>query len=228
MSDSNRAQLAEYLKVGTTVLVMQAWEAGHLNQIPRPARPLKALRRLVADPSLKAEVLLTSGEMKNALQIQWDYVRAVREYLRQSVQVPLEHQEILGLWEDTLTLLAHDPGKLVGRLDWVSKRYLIETSGRAASFEAKKKIDIGYHELGRGYFDKLERDGIAPRLVSEEEAARAVTEPSSPARVRLRSRLVRGLAFKGRRMSVSWSSVRIGNWWRRKIIHLHEAPREEK
>lgn len=228
ISDSNRAQLAEYLKLGTTLLVLDAWEAGCLSKMARPVRPLRALRSLVGDSSLQAEIQLDTSETKNALRIQWDYLQAVRQYLRGSVHVPLEHHEILRLWEETLKLLEEDPGKLVGRLDWVSKRYLIETSGRDAPFEVKKKIDIGYHELGRGYFDALEREGIAPQLVTAEEARRAVTQPSSPARVRLRSRLVRGLAYEGERMSVSWSSVRIGNWWRRKIIHLHEAPRNEE
>src|SRR5262249_41332803 len=46
LADSNMAQLAEYLKVGTTLLVLDAIEAGELKDAPRLWRPIKALRNI--------------------------------------------------------------------------------------------------------------------------------------------------------------------------------------
>src|SRR5262249_9896587 len=58
IGDSNMAQFAEYLKIGTTLLVLDAIEAGELKEAPRLRRPLRALRAISADPDLQTTVPL--------------------------------------------------------------------------------------------------------------------------------------------------------------------------
>ncbi len=228
LSDSNRAQFAEYLKFGATVIVLEMVEKGVLKAVPRLRQPIKALRTFVHDPTLTSRVPLRKGEPASALSLQRWYLTQAKAYVHSGVTTPMEYVEILRMWEETLDLLEEDPGKLIGRLDWVSKRYLIETAGKNEEFEVKKKIDIAYHELGRGYFDKLERTGIAPMLVTQEAVEEAIKQPSSPARVQLRSRLIRGLGYTGDRVSISWDSVRIGIGLKKKIIFLADYKRNKK
>ena len=228
MSDANRAQYAEFLKVGTMLLVLDAADAGYLNDAPRLRSPRRALRKFNEDPGLNARVRTRDGRDMSALEIQEWYLNAVRRFL--AARTPdAEPLEVVQLWSDTLAALADDPGKLIGRLDWVSKRYLLETAGRGVEADARKRIDIGYHELGGGYFDRLESNGIAPRLVDPDRVQAAIREPSSPERVQFRSRLIRGVEFSGQRVQISWSAVRVGAWWNQRVISLDEfRKRREK
>lgn len=228
MSDANRAQYAEFLKVGTMLLVLDAADAGYLNDAPRLRSPRRALRKFNEDPGLNARVRTRDGRDMSALEIQEWYLNAVRRFLADRTP-DAEPLEVVQLWSDTLAALADDPGKLIGRLDWVSKRYLLETAGRGVEADARKRIDIGYHELGGGYFDRLESNGIAPRLVDPDRVQAAIREPSSPERVQFRSRLIRGVEFSGQRVQISWSAVRVGAWWNQRVISLDEfRKRREK
>ena len=230
MSDSNRAQVAEYLKIGTTLLVLEMAEAGFLKRGPRFRKPIKALRELNSDPGLEARAKLRSADAKSfqlapeasALEIQEFYADRAREFLQKNKTAPLEYFEILKLWEETLTLLKENPGALVGRLDWVSKRYLLESAGENVGEQGRKKIDLAYHELGAGYFDLLEKEGIAPRLVAEEDIETAVQTPSSPERVQARSRFIRDLRYPGRQITISWNQVRIGARWNERVVSLKD------
>ena len=131
------------------------------------------------------------------------------------------------LWGDALDTLERDPGELVGRLDWVTKRYLLETAGADGPSAVRKKIDLRYHELGCGYLAELERAGVATTLVTQEEADRAMTQPPESTPARLRSRAIRALANSEKSVSVSWDSVKIGGHLRGRIIPLRPRQRRK-
>ncbi len=61
LGDSNMAEEAEYLRIGTTLLVLDAIEAGYLSSFPKISRPIKSLRTICADPSLAAKVRFKEG-----------------------------------------------------------------------------------------------------------------------------------------------------------------------
>lgn len=234
-SDSNRCEVAEYLKIGTTLLVLEMAESGFLKKPPRLTRPVRALRSVVYDPSLQAKVAvrLPGGRRAEltAIQVQRLYLDAARRYLREGASVSLEFHEIVRLWDEVLTALEEDPGRLIGRVDWVTKRYLLEAAGRQAgpgSQAGKKKIDIAYHELGTGYYEVLESEGLTATLTDPNDVVRAMSEPSSPDRVRLRSRLVRDVLYNGERVSISWNAVRVGRFWNRRVVSLDEFRRERE
>ncbi len=222
MSDSNRAQYAEHLKFAVTQLLLDALEAGYLESAPRLKHPVRAARALIHDSSLTCRVELCGGGEASALDLQRAYLSAARRFVSESKSPSVERLEVLKVWQSTLELLERNPAELIGRVDWITKRYLIENAGRTLSFHAMKKIDLRYHELGAGYFDALERAGLALQLVSAEDAAAAIKRPSSVPRARLRSRLIRSAAFKGANVTVSWTSARIGGLFERRVIRLDE------
>ncbi|MCK6545293.1 proteasome accessory factor PafA2 family protein [Myxococcota bacterium] len=228
LSDSNASQLAEYLKVGTTALVLDLVEAGWADDAPVLASPITALRAIITDPSLTVAVNVARGPkpMMTALELQRWYLERARRFVAESSVASLEAHELVRLWAEALDALATDPAKLVGRLDWVTKRWLVETVGRDAGFAARKKLDLKYHELGVGYLAHLERAGLAPIIVDPADVERAILEPPDETPAKLRGRLVRELSGASVPIAVSWDAVRIGGRARGRTIRLVDEERE--
>jgi proteasome accessory factor A len=208
--DANLCQTAEYLKLGTTMLVLDMAEAGRLADAPMPRDFVGALHTIDADPTLRATVPLRGGGAATALELQRFYQRRAAEWLAEMAVTPVEAHEVVRLWGEVLDALESEPASLVGRVDWVTKRYLLETAGVGLSATARKKIDLRYHELPDGYAARLEAAGVAPALVTDAEIRDARTTPPADTPARVRGRLIRELADRDVKASVSWDSVRIG------------------
>jgi hypothetical protein len=200
-------------------------EAGWLRSAPRPKRPIEALHAIAADFSLSTSVDMRGGESRTALEIQRYYLQRARDFVSASHTPSMEAHDVIGLWSGALDALETDPGSLVGRLDWVTKRFLLEeceTSDEAHESAFRKKIDLRYHELRDGYFKKLQRAGEAPRLLTSRDVARAVREPPQATPAKLRGRLIGELADSTAKVRVDWDTVRIGGRLRAEVIELAE------
>ncbi len=236
VGDSNMTQVAEYLKIGTTLLVLDAIEAGDLENAPRLKRPVRALHAICADPNLRTAVPLTHGERWTALQIQRFYLDACRRYVNRTTStapasaapasrapaaaVP-EARAILQVWQETLDALERDPTELVGKLDWVTKRYLLEQAGGDAPLDARRKIDVRYHELSRdGYYLQLEAAGLAPTIVEPEEVLLAAVTPPLETPAAERGNLIRAHAASGKPVRTSWSAAIVGSGQQSHIVRF--------
>ncbi|MCA9705548.1 MAG: proteasome accessory factor PafA2 family protein [Myxococcales bacterium] len=220
LSDSNVTQVAEYLKLGTTTLVLDMIEAGVLADLPRLRRPLQALHQVIADPSLRAQVRW-GDEALTALEVQRRYWERARDFVRRSPTPSLEAAELVELWGRTLDGLERDPASQVGRVDWVTKRFLLDTAGQGEPWAVRKTIDLKLHELGPGgYLAQLEAEGLAPRLVSPAEVEAAIYEPPPDSPAQRRSRLIRELGDQHAEIKVYWDRVRVGGPLRGRVIRL--------
>lgn len=230
LGDSNMSEAAEFLRIGTTMLVLDAIEAGALPNPPRVVRPIRALHTICADPTLSACVQLSRGRRVTALQLQRFYLDGCRRFVAREARVPHEAREVLRLWEDSLNALEErreDPtsddsvSPLMGRLDWFTKQHLLDTAGKNANWSARKKIDIRYHELSPdGYFQLLKAVGVAPTLVEPEELARAVRTPPPDTPATTRGHYIREFSESTQPISVNWKRVVIGRGRGAKTIHL--------
>jgi len=226
LSDSNLCQMAEYLKLGTTLLVIDMAEAGALDHLPRPTEPIISLHQLIADPTLQAAVPMSDGSMMTALQLQRLTLDTARDFLDRHDDVPTEARRVVRLWEEVLDALEEDPARLVGRLDWVTKRYVLESVAPNAPLAVQKKIDLRYHELGEGYLGVLEAHGEAVELVEAGDVLRARTEAPQNTPARLRAELMTTWGDQDVPVAFSWSSVRIGGWFNARVIPLDgDSPR---
>jgi Pup amidohydrolase len=225
LADANMAQAAEFLKIGATTLVLDLVESGRVNDAPRLRRPIAALHAIAADPTLSVRVELVDGSTVTALALQRYYLERAAAYVREASVSSMEARDVVRLWREALDALESDPGTLVGRLDWVSKRFLLETcepppgTDRGAFW---KKIDLRYGELGSGYFAQLEHTGEFPTLVSDDEIERAMRCPPENTAAALRGRIIKELADSSARVTVTWDSVRIGSPLGGKVIHLSD------
>jgi proteasome accessory factor A len=220
-SDSNRCQFAEFLKIGTGSLLLKLADQGLIRNPPLLAHARVALARLSRDTDLTDPLPLQDGASWTALEIQKWYLHQAERIVADQEEQNLEDREILRLWRETLERLEHNPASLFGRLDWLTKRQLLAQAGAGLEFDARKKIDIKYHELGTGYFDDLERQGLTLKLFAESEIDEAVFQPSSPRRVKLRSRLIKNVDAQTQPVTVSWSQGKVGRW-RPKVISFDD------
>lgn len=227
LGDSNMCETAEYLRVGSTLLVLDAIEAGLFQHPPQVAKPIPALHEFCQDPSLTTVVRLRDGQEVTALQLQRYYWAGCRAFLDQSTNAPAEAWDVLQLWGqmlDGLERLAADgsiPESLVGSIDWVTKKYLLDKAGAGANWAERKKIDLRYHELSEdGYFAMLQAAGIAPRLIEDDEVDRAarLAPPNTPATTR--GHYIREFAYGEQPVSANWKVVLIGQHWSGKTVRL--------
>jgi proteasome accessory factor A len=208
VGDSNMAPFAEYLRLGTTMLLIDAIEAGALADAPVLAHPIRALRAISADPSLQVRVKLADGQRWSALDIQRYYLEACRRFVAESHEDTTEAMEILDHWEHTLIALEADPESLVGKVDWITKRYLLDTAGKRQSPEARRKIDIRYHELSSaGYFALFEATGTAPALHTIDQIEKAIRTAPVGTPAATRSRYIREFSGGDVPMRATWDMV---------------------
>ncbi len=236
LGDSNMCEVAEWLKVGTTLLILDAIEAGELAGAPQLRRPIRALRGLAADATLRAEVELRDRRPISALELQQAYFAACRRFVAQNSPVVPEALELLQRWEETLEALREHreqatggaaPQRLVGVLDWATKLYLLNQVPADAPWVQRKKVDIRYHELSPdGYYRQLEAAGITTRIVSDADLDRAtrLPPPNSPATTR--GHFIREFGDSDAMLGVNWRTVMIGKGRRAKVVVLDRCQEE--
>jgi proteasome accessory factor A len=221
LGDSNVTDAAELLRVGTTLLAIDMIEAGEMPTVFGIVRPLRSLRAICADPSLSARIPLVGGRFASALEIQRFYLSAARRFLDRRPGAPLEAREIIRRWEDALDGLADDPSALIGVLDWVTKRFLLDKAGRGSTWPARKKIDIRYHELSPdGYFQRLRRTGIIQTLLDRRDIDHARRNPPAGTPAAIRGRYIREFATDDEDVSASWQAVFLGTGREARVIRL--------
>ncbi len=220
LADSSMLQEAEFLKAGATALVLEMVEAGALDDAPRLRRPIRALHEIVSDPSLQTRVETDRGPM-TALQIQGFYLERATAFVRDLKATSIEALQVIEIWEQVLRALERrELSSLVGRIDWVTKRYLLETCGEPKDKSLLKTIDLRYHELAEGYAARLERRGFARRMLREDEIERAARLPPEGTPAFTRGRFIRGREPSLSPVRISWESARIGGRLHGRVVRF--------
>ncbi len=232
LSDSNLSDLAEYVKVGSVSLLLDMIESGVTSGLPRIHQPLAALKRLASDWNLISSVKTNRGDM-SAIEIQQTYLNAAQQFVDStSADMRGEAPLVLERWQellDAVVLFRRNPtdvASAIGRVDWLSKRWLIDQLGDTAEWTARKKIDLRYHELSEeGYFNQLIESRPELRLVDPEtiERRRRSPPPGSPAA--RRGWLIREFANSDESMQSEWGYAMIGRGRQRRRVEFVEASR---
>ncbi|GIU99776.1 MAG: proteasome accessory factor PafA2 [Actinomycetota bacterium] len=209
VGDANLCEVATFLKVGTTALVLKMIEDEYLPDLSL-ANPVAALHEVSRDITCTREITLADGRRMTAVQIQWEYFERAAKYVEQEDPGP-ENEEILRRWEEVLTGLEADPLSLHRQLDWVAKYRLLEAyrerDGLEWSDPKLRLIDLQYHDVqrDRGLYHRLAAAGKVERLVTDAEIDRAVLEPPEDTRAYFRGRCVE--RFREHIAAASWDSI---------------------
>jgi Pup amidohydrolase len=216
IGDANLAEVATYLKVGTTALVLSMIEDGWLKDAGVDLSvdgPVSALRAVSHDPSLTHQVTLRDGRRMTAVQLQLEYLEQARKHVedRLGADVDAQTADVLDRWESVLDRLVTDRESLAGELDWVAKLQLLEgyREREGLPWDAPKLhlVDLQYSDVRRdkGLYNRLVARGRMERLVTDEEVERAVTTPPADTRAYFRGRCL--AQFPAQVAAASWDSV---------------------
>ena len=203
-SDANRCDVSEYLKVGTTQLVIEMAESGHLKNPPYPKSVIAAASSINHDSRLEASVKTRDGKTSTAIEIQRWYQNQAQIYVALDPTRRSSFQPLIDRWKQVIDTLEWDPEQLIGQLDWITKKSLLEGAGSGQSFAVKKRIDLGYHELGSGYFERFADANLVTRLVTDEEVERALTRPPSTPSAKLRSSFIKSNHSSSKSWTIAW------------------------
>jgi proteasome accessory factor PafA2 len=210
VGDANLAEVATFLKVGVTAIVLSMIEDDFFAQSEVElalAAPVQAIRRVSYDLDMKVPLELADGCKMTALDMQWEILDLARKYAEDRGLSSVGEEvgaTVLHRWEDTLSALESDPMSLNRQLDWVAKYELIdgyrERHGLSWDDPRLAAMDLQYHDVrpARSLFAKLPME----RLVTEESVLEAITEPPPSTRA----------YFRGKCLQRWASSIVAANW----------------
>ena len=209
VGDSNMSEYTTALKVGTTALMLELLEERIIPDI-KLLDPVQAIRDISRDLSFRWEVQLEDGSFTTATDIQYQYLELAENYLRGKDP---EGDWVLDEWRFVLNALVHDPMSLIDRLDWVTKKWLLESFMAAEKLEWNdawiQSLDLEYHNLNptKGLYFDLREQGVVKRIVDDEVVNQAIVTPPQDTRARARSAVMRSLTDHKARYVIDWDSI---------------------
>ena len=213
IGDANMCEVATFLKIGTTAIVLKMIEDRFLPDLSIQ-NPVSALHAVSRDISCTVTVPLADGRKLSAVQLQWEYFEHAKKYVEREDDTP-ENQSVLTRWESVLSALETEPLSLHRELDWVAKYRLLaayrERDGLEWTDPKLQAIDLQYHDVRRerGLYYKLDAGGKVERLTTDEEVDIAVMEPPIDTRAYFRGRCIS--KYPDAIAAASWDSLDRGH-----------------
>ena len=209
VGDANLCEVATFLKIGTTAIVLKMIEDRALPDLTIVS-PVQALHEISRDLTCTHQVTLADGRRVNAVQLQWEYLEHAKKYVKREDDTP-EHGEVLDRWEAVLTALETDPLTLHRELDWVAKHRVLQAyrdrDGLGWNDSKLRAIDLQYHDVRRdkGLYYRLEAGGKVERLTTDAEVEAAIMDPPVDTRAYFRGRCID--KFPDAIAAASWDSL---------------------
>src|SRR3954469_11699517 len=154
VGDANMSEVATYLKVGTTAIVLAMIEDDALGDDWLLGNPVSAIRQVSHDTTLTRTIPLKDGRRLTALEIQWGLLERAHKYEQLHGLACVGEAvgpDVLQRWEHVLTGLEHDPPSVASVVDWVAKQRLVDGYAERHQIEPGsarlKAIDLQYHDL---------------------------------------------------------------------------------
>ena len=216
IGDANMSEFVTALKVGTTALVLDLIESDRLPDL-RLRDPIAALRNVAKDQTYQwlVEIEGTPNQLVSSVDVQRAYLALAQEDYAGRDE---ETDWVLRSWEETLDRLEADPLSLVGTLDWVTKKFLIDSfcEEEGLSWDNPDHLfwmqsqDLEYHNVDQtqGLYYLLESQGQFVRLVDDGEVAAAMAEPPQRTRAYFRGRSLE--KFRDQVKSINWDRIVFG------------------
>ncbi len=210
IGDANMSEIATYLKVGTTAIVLAMIEDDVLTRDLRLAIPVQALRRTSYDIELKETLDLANGNKITALELQWEYLTHAQKYAESHGLDAVGEEvgkDIIERWEQVLNDLESDPMNLADQLDWVAKLKLLsayrERDDLSWDDSRLAAMDLQYHDIRpeRSLFTRMKMK----RLSNNSEVTSAMTEPPTTTRAYFRGKCLQ--RWGDQVMAANWDSM---------------------
>jgi len=210
IGDSNMSPFATALKVGTTALILTLLEEGSLPDDVILLDAVLATRQISHEGTGHAVIQLDDGRTRSALDIQQEFHAHAKRVLGGRDE---ETDWILETWAYTLDALANKPELLLGGVDWVSKKWLLDTFRESEGLTWQdpwlQSLDLEYHNINpaKGLFFAL----TAAKGIGEfnQRLLRPTAMTSPPADTRAAGRGKAISIFQERKLPyvINWDSI---------------------
>ena len=212
IGDANMSQVATFVKLGSTALLLSALETIGIQAFPAmPRQPVHAVRAFALDTGLTTTVDCEDANRRSAWDFQDQLWHLANNFVSSSggedVAGPEEVQLILGQWREMLDGVRDDRDAVADRIDWVAKlrvvrgyqeRYdLPDTDARLHA------IDLQYHDL-RPERSLAQRVGLR-NLFAAEDICESVHKPPSSTRAFFRGECV--ARYPDQLVAANWDSL---------------------
>ncbi len=209
VGDANLAEVATFLKLGTTSLILAMIEDDAATGRPLAlADPVRAIHAVAVDRTFTLPLQMADGSTATALDIQWELYAQARKYADDRGLDCLGPEAVgtavVERWEQVLQGLETDPSSLARQVDWVAKLALLEAyrdrHGCGWDDPRMAAVDLQYHDLrpARSLFARLDTE----KLVAPDAVVAAVTDPPRTTRA----------WFRGECLKRWPASVTTANW----------------
>lgn len=210
--DANMCPYACWLKVGTMQIMLRMLEDRALGESFSLADPVSAIQQISHDQTCTRQVQLEDGRNLMAIEIQLTFLEHAQRYFEQHAQTEAE-KEVMQAWKETLLGLRQEPLQLLGKLDWITKRQVIDEllrrNGWSWGSPQAHMADINYHALdaSESIFLLLEEKGVIVGSPGWDLAIarRFCLEPPIDSRAYLRGRCI--AQFTSHIADVDWDEI---------------------
>lgn len=212
IGDANLCEVAGYLKLGMTSLVLRLIEDGVMPDLS-VLEPVRTLHEVSHDPGLRQLVTLADGTRLTAIELQRRIHELAAAHVADRFGVDADAQtvDVLARWGDLLDRLAIDPLSCARELDWVAKLRILQgfrdREGLDWGHVRLQAIDLQYADVRpeRGLYHRLAAKGAVERLLDPAGIAEAVEEPPADTRAYFRGQCL--ARFGEHVIAASWDSV---------------------
>jgi hypothetical protein len=210
--DANMSEVAEYLKLGTTALVLDLAEDEQLKNSFKFIDLLKDFPKISRDLTLKKRFETNRGKM-TAIEVQRYYQELAQANYNGRDKMT---DDILTRWKFVLDTLETDPMKLDRQIDWVIKKKLIDSymnkTEKSITDSSVKNINLMYHDTdkSKGLFYLLQNKGLVDRLLTGEQIKHAVNNAPEDTRAWIRGAFIK--KYGGVGISKNGSSLLYWNY----------------
>src|SRR5437868_2533389 len=213
IGDSNMSPFATALKMGTTACILTLLEE---DKFPRGLvlqDAVVATREVSHQPNGPWLVELENGRTAGALEIQWRFLDAAGKYLQGRDP---EIDWLLESWSFVLDSFATNSDALIGGVDWITKRWLLEKFAEAESLSWDDpwllSLDLEYHNIdpSRGLFFQVK---AGKRITDWNQSVRiknASYRPPANSRAAGRSQAVAWFRDSELPYVINWDSIASG------------------
>jgi len=210
VGDANLSEVATFLKVGTTAIVLAMIEDDALPRQFTFASPVSALRQVSYDLTLNAALEMNDGSTIRAIEIQWELLEQAKRYADTHGLACVNEgvgADIMKRWEMVLSKLESDPLALADQIDWIAKYRVL--SGYRERHDLQwddarlAAMDLQYHDLRpeKSLFSRLGME----RITNDTEVATACTEPPTDTRAYFRGKCLQ--RWPDEIVAANWDSV---------------------
>ena len=209
VGDANMSEVATYLKVGTTGIILSMIED---NAFPKDLvikDPVAQMRRVSRDESLKHTLETISGRRLTAIEVQRQLFEACEKYLANTDIDPIggDAADVMKIWDDVLVGLQTDPESVADVVDWVAKRRIVrgyqERHLLRGDHPRLKAIDLQYHDMRESHC-LAKRAGLKT-MVSMDEVSNAISEPPTDTRAWFRGKCLQ--RWPEQIVAANWDSI---------------------